>query len=103
VARGDGGSNFAGLRSTLATLIPLLWELGLAGVLLVSYPAITGVSWATSFSFVPDLSASVLAVSLLWLLTGVARLGRALLARADPRRRAATDDRGRDAARQVYI
>ena len=51
------------------------WELGLASLLLLLYPSVTGgLGWRAAFDFVPDLTLVVLAVSLLWLCTGGLRI-----------------------------
>lgn len=66
-----------GISSTTRTrraAIPLFWELGLAGAVLLSYPALlVGLGWAATFAFLPDLSLAVLVVAGLAFLTGVVR------------------------------
>jgi hypothetical protein len=71
------GANMA----TLWALLPLTWEIGVALLLLAGYPALLGFSWPVVFAFVPDLSAVILAVSLLWLATGLVRTGRLVASR----------------------
>lgn len=67
----------AGIPSTVRrwrAAVPLLWELGLAGTVLVLYPsAIGGLGWSASFMFLPDLTLMVLVVAGLAALTGVVR------------------------------
>jgi hypothetical protein len=67
--------------SLFGSLAPLTWELGVSLLVLVLYPASLGVSWPTSIQFVPDLSLVLLVVSLIWLLTGLLRVGRLVQAR----------------------
>ncbi len=66
-----------GISSTARTrraAIPLFWELGLAGAVLLYYPALlVGLGWAATFAFLPDLSLAVLVVAGLAFLTGVVR------------------------------
>jgi hypothetical protein len=68
------------LSRSLASLLavaPLAWEFVLAGLLLVLYPSMTGgLGWRGTFGFIPDLTLVIVAVSALWLLTGVARIAR---------------------------
>jgi hypothetical protein len=50
------------------------WELVLAPLILIGYPAVAGgLGWRAAFEFVPDLSLTVLAVAGLAVLTGLAR------------------------------
>lgn len=58
-------------------VVPFTWELGLAALLLVAYPAATGgLGWRATFSFLPDLTLVVATLSVLWLVTGAARAAR---------------------------
>lgn len=59
---------------------PLLWELGISLVILLALPGSLGMTWQASLRAIPDLTVALLAVSVLWLLTGVARGGRLLQA-----------------------
>ncbi len=60
----------------------LAWELAVAPLLLVGYPALMGgLGWGPAFAFLPDLSLSVLTITGLAVLTGIARLVRLLTAR----------------------
>jgi hypothetical protein len=54
--------------------VPLLWEIGLALVLLVGWPASTGMGWRGSWLAFPDLTLVLVTVALLWLATGALRL-----------------------------
>ncbi|HWC29099.1 MAG TPA: serine hydrolase domain-containing protein [Dehalococcoidia bacterium] len=58
---------------TIRAAAPLTWELGLGLMLLVAYPGLTGADWLTSLRFLPDLTAVVLIVALLWVATGLTR------------------------------
>jgi hypothetical protein len=60
----------------LPLVLPLFWELGGGLFLLLAFPAMAGGGWTAALGFVPDLAAVVLAVALLWLATGAARLAR---------------------------
>jgi CubicO group peptidase (beta-lactamase class C family) len=62
-------------------IVPLVWEVGLGLLLLVGWPATTGMGWRGSWMSFPDLTLVLLAVAGLWLTTGAVRLlrlGRAL-------------------------
>jgi hypothetical protein len=60
----------------LPAVLPLLWELGGGLFLLLAFPGMAGTDWSGALSFVPDLAGVVLAVALLWVATGAARLAR---------------------------
>lgn len=61
-------------RLTLRHAAPLTWELVVAPLMLLGYPAVTGgLGWRAAFAFVPDLSLAVAVVGGLALLTGIAR------------------------------
>lgn len=68
--------------------LPFLWELGLAIALLLGVPKVLGLTWRQAFSSIPDLTLVLLAVSLLWMTTGLVRLYK--LASAHPSRRRQT-------------
>jgi len=60
--------------SFLRASLPLVWELVLAGLALVVYPAITGgLGWVATFAFLPDLTVTVVVIAGLALTTGVVR------------------------------
>lgn len=64
---------------------PLGWELIVAPLLLVGYPAATGgLGWRAAFDFIPDLSLIVLVVAGLAVLTGLARVLRLASTRTTP-------------------
>lgn len=68
--------------ATARDLMPLIWEIGVATVLLLAYPAATGgLGWRATFTFVPDLTVVIAVISGLWLATGAVRISRVLLAR----------------------
>lgn len=75
VARGRpaGGST---LRARLRRFGPLAWEFGLALAILILAPASFGLSWQNMFTSLPDLVLVLLAVSALWILTGLVRAAR---------------------------
>ncbi len=74
-------------RGTPRAAVPLIWELGLAGAVLLQYPAaLGGLGWSATFAFVPDLTLVVVAVAGLAVVTGVVRV--ALVARRHRRARA---------------
>jgi CubicO group peptidase (beta-lactamase class C family) len=58
------------------SVAPLTWEFGVSLLILVLYPMSLGGSWPTSMEFLPDVSLVLLVISLLWLLTGLVRVGR---------------------------
>ena len=59
---------------TRRAAVPLVWELGLAGTVLWLYPAVLGgLGWSATFTFLPDLTLTVLVVAGLAVLTGVVR------------------------------
>ncbi len=61
-------------RPTIGRVAPLLWEVVLAPLGLLVYPALTGgFGWGVAFSFVPDLTLAVAAVCGLAVLTGLIR------------------------------
>ena len=71
-------------RSTVRRAAPLAWELVVAPLVLVGYPALTGgFGWRAAFAFVPDLSLAVTAVAGLAVLTGLTRVFRLLQTRPD--------------------
>lgn len=60
--------------SPLRAGLPLVFELGLAGLVLLLYPAITGgLGWSTTFAFVPDLTLTVAIIAGLAITTGIVR------------------------------
>lgn len=67
----------AGIPSTVGSwraAVPLLWEFGLAGTVLVLYPSVIGgLGWSAAFMFLPDLSLMVAVVGGLAVLTGIVR------------------------------
>jgi hypothetical protein len=54
-------------------IAPFVWEFGLSLLLLIGYPATTGVGWSANLNAVPDLTLVALAVATLWILTGATR------------------------------
>lgn len=59
---------------TMRAAVPLSWELGLAGAMLVGYPSILGgLGWSTTLAFLPDLTLLVLVVGGLAVATGAVR------------------------------
>jgi hypothetical protein len=89
-------------RPTIRTVGPLTWELGVSTLLLVAFPGIIGLGWRETLFFVPDLSLVVLAVSLLWLATGIARVVRLLQARLEAHKQAHDYAPGQDVSQQAY-
>jgi CubicO group peptidase (beta-lactamase class C family)/putative hemolysin len=80
-------------KSTVRQAAPLGWELVGAPLVLIGYPAVTGgLGWGAAFTFVPDLSLSVLAIAGLAVLSGVVRAVR--LVQANARRASGSDDTG---------
>ncbi len=78
VASGRGPRQEVALRRAA----PLAWELLVAPLVLIAYPAVAGgLGWRAAFTFVPDLSLAVAAIAGLAVLTGLARLVRLLRAR----------------------
>ena len=67
----------AGIPSHVGTTraaLPLLWELGLAGAVLLVYPsALGGLGWEATYSFLPDLTLSVVVLAGLAIATGAVR------------------------------
>jgi CubicO group peptidase (beta-lactamase class C family) len=71
------------VRFTLRQSAPLIWELIIAPLMLIGYPAVAGgLGWRVAFSFVPDLTLTVLAIGGLAVLTGVVRSDRLYEARS---------------------
>ncbi|HMM43764.1 MAG TPA: serine hydrolase domain-containing protein, partial [Thermomicrobiales bacterium] len=66
------GEGWALARQT----VPLAWEVGLGSLILLGYPALTGISWRGSFTAAPDLVIVLLVVNGLWLVTGITRIVR---------------------------
>jgi hypothetical protein len=61
-------------RPTWRSAVPLIGEIGVAGLVLVTYPAvISGLGWATALSFVPDLTLTVVVIGGLAVITGTVR------------------------------
>jgi CubicO group peptidase (beta-lactamase class C family) len=72
-------------QSMLRRIAPLGWELVVAPLAFIGYPAVTGgLGWSAAFYFVPDLSMTVLAVAGLAVLTGLARVLRLVTTRHNP-------------------
>ncbi len=70
-------------RHGLSRAAPLVWELGVAPLVLVAYPVVVGgFGWATAIDFIPDLSLSVLVVAGLAVLTGIVRVVRRVQGRS---------------------
>lgn len=60
---------------SLRTAAPLIWELVVAPLLLIGYPAVMGgLGWGPAFAVVPDLSLTVLVVASLAVATGLVRV-----------------------------
>lgn len=60
--------------STLRAAVPLVWELGLAAVVLVLYPSLLGgLGWSSTFAFLPDLTLAVVVIGGLALTCGAVR------------------------------
>ena len=79
-------------RSALRRVAPLAWELVVAPLVLVGYPAVAGgLGWRAGFVFVPDLSFAVAAVAGFAVVTGFVRALRLV------RSRTVTDDIADDA------
>ena len=71
-------------QPTRRRMAPLAWELVIAPLLLIGYPAVTGgFGWSAAFTFVPDLSLAVAAIAGLAVLTGLARLVQLIRDRRD--------------------
>jgi CubicO group peptidase (beta-lactamase class C family) len=67
------------LPRSVGHIAPLAWELVAAPLVLLAYPGATGgLGWGAAFSFVPDLSLTVLTIASLAVLTGIARTIRLL-------------------------
>jgi CubicO group peptidase (beta-lactamase class C family) len=61
-------------RPTRRGAVPLIWEIGVAGLVLVTYPVvISGLGWSTAFSFVPDLTLTVVLIGGLGVISGAVR------------------------------
>jgi hypothetical protein len=69
-----------GVLGWTRTLAPLSWELGIGVLILLAAPVLLGATWSQSFKSIPDMTLVLLAVSILWLTTGLTRAGRHLLA-----------------------
>lgn len=62
-------------RPMWRTCIPLIWEIGLSGLVLLAYPgAVGGLGWSTAFAFLPDLTFTVIVVGGLAVTTGAVRI-----------------------------
>jgi hypothetical protein len=70
----------------VAAVGPLLWEMGASLAILLAYPGSLGLTWQEGLRFIPDLVVVLLVVSLLWLITGIARSARLLQALLGARR-----------------
>jgi CubicO group peptidase (beta-lactamase class C family) len=73
---------------TVAAVGPLLWEVGASLAILLAFPGSLGLTWQQGLRFIPDQVVVLLAVSLLWLVTGVARSTRLVQAAYHARRMA---------------
>jgi len=62
-----------GVRSALATVGPLTWELGVSVAILLAFPSVLGMTWQQGLRSIPDLMLVLLVISMLWLVTGVSR------------------------------
>ncbi len=80
----------SGVRGWATTVVPFVWEFGIAGFVLVQFPAMLGGGWGAAIQALPDLSLVLLVVSLLWLLTGAARAVQLLRVLVGPREQRAT-------------
>src|SRR5690606_2547085 len=60
--------------SLLRQTAPLVWEVGLGLLLLIGWPAITGMGWRGSWMSFPDLTLVLLVVAGLWLATAIVRV-----------------------------
>lgn len=78
----------AGLLQSLA--LPLLWEVVLPVGLLIELPQAIGVSWPVGLVYLPDLIVWLLGMFVLLLLTGIARIARAVWMATRSRRTSAT-------------
>jgi CubicO group peptidase (beta-lactamase class C family) len=68
------------LRRGRQWVLPLLWEIGLPVAIWIELPIQADASWGVLFLFAPDLSAALLIVAGLFLLTGLVRMAVAALA-----------------------
>jgi hypothetical protein len=65
-----------GARGWLAATLPLLWEFGIAGYLLLVLPSAMGMTWQAGLTAIPDLMRVILVVAIIWVLTGITRVTR---------------------------
>jgi hypothetical protein len=65
--------NPTGRVALALAVVPFAWEIGVSLLLLERFPALFGGGWSAALVAVPDLSQTILAIALLWLLTAVAR------------------------------
>lgn len=77
--------------------VPLAWEIGLGSLILLGYPALTGISWRGNFSATPDLVIVLLLVGGLWLATGITRI----VSLVGPALGRSTEQRGPDITREA--
>jgi hypothetical protein len=82
----------SGLAARIRAFGPLVWELGLATLLLVALPGALALTWPTALQSIPDLAVVVIAVCILWLVTGAARVVRLVQANNRPDRNPAVDE-----------
>jgi hypothetical protein len=66
----------AGAGQRARTFGPLTWELGVALLLLVALPGMLALTWPQALQSIPDLAVVVIAMAVLWLMTGAARMAR---------------------------
>jgi hypothetical protein len=72
----------ASKRSTARLGVPLIWELGLGGLILWSPNLVDG--WRHAWVWTPDLALTLLAIGSLWVTTGMVRLLRIVLSVREP-------------------
>lgn len=81
-----------GLPATVSTTraaLPLVWELGLAGAVLLLYPSLLGgLGWRATYAFLPDLTLGVAVLAGLALCAGAVRAALLLYSIRAARRRA---------------
>jgi hypothetical protein len=56
--------------------LPLLWEFGVAALILVALPSALALTWSEALQSIPDLTVVIIAIAVLWLITGVVRVMR---------------------------
>ncbi len=76
VARGKAALADGTGRRWLRAFVPLIWECGGAMLLLVALPSALALTWPTAIQSIPDLAVVVIAVAILWIITGAARVAR---------------------------